>query len=169
MGRYWIDADTLIRAKNEAYPFGTPVGDPFWSWLAGLVEAGIVVAPEKVYKELVEGRKTADQLAQWVKTRKQMGLCIKPDKAVDGHATAIADYVFTNPQYPPHQQVEFAKGGDAWLIAHALHDGGTVVSMESDRFPNSQRVRIPDVCHKFDVLCITLFDLIKKLKNGNDK
>jgi hypothetical protein len=99
-----------------------------------------------------------------MRSKKTKGLCITASPEVDEKAHLIGDYVWTNPQYPNHQRLEFSKGGDAWVIAHAWHDKGTVVSWESDRFPNSQRVRIPDVCHHFqEIRCLTLNQLIREL------
>ena len=46
------------------------------------------------------------------------------------------------------------------VIAHAMADGGTVVSFESDVKPDSRRIRIPDVCEHFGVPCVDLKALL---------
>jgi len=86
---------------------------------------------------------------------------VHPD--AEKSAGQIADYVWTEPRYQTHQKIEVSCGGDAWLIASAKHDKGTVVSNESNRFPNSKKVRIPDVCDVFGVKCRTMIQLIKEI------
>jgi hypothetical protein len=54
-------------------------------------------------------------------------------------------------------------GADPWIIAHAIADGGTVVSQETDKRPNANRVRIPDVCQHFGVPCIKVWDMLRNL------
>jgi hypothetical protein len=158
--RYWLDADVLINAKNGPYPMRNARG--FWSALAGKVEEGSVAAPKRVFDEVTEGRKLPDELAAWMKLRKEKGLCIKANGAIDAYATAIGDYIFGG-RYPVSEALKFSKGGDPWLIAYALHYKGVVVSNESNKFPKSDRVRIPDVCHEFAVRCITLDQLIVEI------
>jgi hypothetical protein len=159
--RYWIDADAFISAHRGPYPVRNARG--FWGWMDKEIMAGVIVSAEMVYKEVVEGRDKKDDLAQWMELRKANGLCHKPTRAVDGRAREIGDYVNSNPQYPIHQKLEYFKGADSWIIAHAWVDNGTVVSNESGNFPNAQRVRIPDICHKFNVRHITRDQLIKEL------
>ena len=123
----------------------------FWGWMDKEIKAGRIVSAERVYKEVVEGRKLRThspsgcnhvRLTESVKSRTS-----RSDKRIQ----EIGDYVNTNSQYPVHQKLELFRGADAWIIAHAWVHSGTVVSNESGNLPNSQRVRIPDICHKFKV------------------
>jgi Domain of unknown function (DUF4411) len=160
--RYWFDADVLIKSNNGHYPIGNALG--FWSWMETEIKAGHFKVPKRVYDEIVNGRDgKKDDLAKWMERRKANGLCVMPTKEVDARLTEVANYVWSHPQHPLHQKVEFSKGGDCFLIAHALFDGGTIVSDESNKFPQSARVRIPDVCGHFNVKCRTLVQLIRDL------
>jgi hypothetical protein len=89
--------------------------------------------------------------------------------------TKIADYLYTASipngktkkrqlRYKPAQSEVLGRGADAFVIAHAMADDGTVVTFESDKFPNSQKIRIPDICDHFDVPCINLRQLLIDLK-----
>ena len=161
LSRHWLDASVLIDAKNGPYPFGIAVG--FWTWLAGKVEAGVIVSPKMCYDEIVRNEEAKDELARWVKARRQRGLCIKPDREVQHLVGQIGEYVFS-PRYETQESLDFSRGGDIWLIAHAMADNGTVVTQESHRRPDAKKVRIPDVCYRFGVSCINLNELIRKLK-----
>lgn len=159
--RYWLDADVLISANNGPYPVNNAHG--FWSWMDKEIKTGRIAAAERTFNEVVSGRKNQDDLARWMKLRKSNGIAVKSSKEVDGKLAQIGDYVGDNPQYPIHQKLEFYRGADASVIAHAWQDEGTVVSNESGHFPKSERVRIPDVCHHFQVRCITRDALIKEI------
>jgi hypothetical protein len=74
----------------------------------------------------------------------------------------ISDYVFT--RYKQHQALDFSKGADPWVIAHALDDNGIVVTQESSLRPDAQKARIPDVCKHFDMRCIDGIQMLKDLR-----
>lgn len=111
-----------------------------------------------VYRELVFGN---DQLAKWVSSRKQNGLCVKASRSVQNRMNQVADFVYTH--YKPHQSADFLRGADPWLIAHALDCIGIVVTQESDRQPEAQKARIPDVCAGFSVGCINIYEMLNRL------
>lgn len=160
MPRYWLDASVLIEAHRRSYPFGVAVS--FWAWLAKQVEGGIVVCPRSVYQEIAEQENHQDEVARWVQNRRDKGLCVMPSQNVTKNVDTILQYVFT--KYAPEQAFIFPKGGDVWVIAHAMDDGGTVVTQESDLRPNAQRARIPDVCQHFNVKCVNTVEMFRLLK-----
>jgi hypothetical protein len=159
--RYWLDADVFINAHKTHYPIG--IANRFWQWMDEVISEGTVVCPKRCFDEVLKGRKPDDSLLIWMNRHRADGFCVKSIPEVNAIATQIGDYVFGHPRYPTHQRLLFAKGGDAWLIAAAKHDGGTVVSNESNRFPDSKKVRIPDVCQAFDVRCLTMDDVIREI------
>ena len=54
-------------------------------------------------------------------------------------------------------------GADPWVIAHAIAHGGVVVTFEARAPVNSHQVRIPNVCQRFDVRCITTYQMLREL------
>ena len=139
-------------------------------WLDAQLKAKIVCSPERVFREIMAFKKE-DPLKQWVATRKSDGLCIEPDKRVSQCLTKIADHLYmatiinqktrkSQPRYKPAHIEVFGRGADAFVIAHAMQEGGTVVTFESDKFPDAQKIRIPDVCHHFNIDCINLKRLL---------
>jgi hypothetical protein len=158
--RYWLDASVLIEAHLRSYPIG--MADSFWEWMAGKVQAGYIVSPRRVYQEVAENEKHEDELAKWVKHRREKGLCVAPSKAVQGRVQEITEHVFA--KYIFVEAWDFSKGADPWVIAHALEDQGIVVTKESDLHPNAQKARIPDVCDHFGVKCVNTLEMLKQLK-----
>jgi Domain of unknown function (DUF4411) len=145
--------------------FGFDINATFWNWLGGALESRIVVAPKAVYQEVVENVRTADDLSRWIKTRRKMGCCIEPDERTMAALKIVTQHVFQpGGRYAQPFALDFVNGADPWIIAHAIADGGKVVSQETDKHPNAQRVRIPDVCDDFGIECIKVWELLRELK-----
>lgn len=159
--RYWFDADVFIYSNGFHYPLG--IANKFWLWMDKMVTEGTIVSTRRVFNEVVKGRKKEDLLLIWMNRYQKTGLCIQPVPAVTAIATEIGNYVYTASRYPNHQRLDFYKGGDAWLIAAAKNDRGTVVSRESDKKPQSAKVRIPDICDVMKVRCRTLDQVIREI------
>ena len=168
---YWLDADTLITAKNSIYAF--EINTTLWAWFDAQLTAKIVRSPERVFREIMSFKKD-DPLKQWVSARRAVGMCIEPDKRVSECLTKIANHLYTTTvphpktrkpilRYKAAQVEVFGRGADAFVIAHAMADEGTVVTFESDKFPDAQRIRIPDICSHLGVPCINLRQLLVAL------
>jgi hypothetical protein len=90
---------------------------------------------------------------------------VSPDgnAKVQAHLRSVADYVVGSNKYSQPRLSEFLKGADPWLIAHAMYDDGTVVSNEKRVDPSSTKPKVPNICSHFNVPCIDLVDLLRKL------
>jgi len=152
---YWLDTNVFVSAKNSYYPFARV--PKFWALLSSKITDGNICCPKFVYDELLAGK---DDLSEWVKLRRDKGLCVRPTKEIQGQFNIIADHVFS--KYPRYKAEEFLTGADAWVIAYALHTKGAVVTQESSS--RKKKVRIPEVCHHFGVFCIDTFAMLDKLE-----
>ena len=80
-------------------------------------------------------------------------------------ATEIVGTIFTAD--PRHALlVDNTKGrslADPWVIAHAIAENACVVTKENKVTSSDKRVKIPNVCEKMGVRCITDFDMIREL------
>ncbi len=165
---YWLDADIFITAKNSIYAF--EINSTLWAWFDSRLRSRVIMAPARVFAEIMAFKKD-DPLKQWAQTRKDLGLCVEPNKGVSRCLTKIADHLYTSAlvnsktkkqqlRYKPAQVEVFGHGADAFVIAHAMESAGTVVTFESSRCPDSQKIRIPDVCAHFGIPCISLKELL---------
>jgi len=159
MPRYWLDANVLIEANNRSYPID--VAKTFWLRLAEQIQLGNVVSARRVYQELAEHEKHQDAVASFVKARRQH-LCIAPSREVQQAVDEVERYVFGG-RYPVAEAWKFSKGGDPWIVAHAMVDKGVVVTQESALRPNAQVVRVPDVCQHFRVQCANTLEMFRSL------
>jgi hypothetical protein len=153
---YWIDAGVPITAANGLYGFN--LVPKFWSWLHGQMEAGTIQMPKLAFLEITDGN---DELARWCKTRKNVGhFCVRPNPQVQSRYAEVAEYVRS--KYKIHQVSEFLKGADGWIIAHALHTRGYVVTSENTKH-NRSKIKIPTVAKALSVAWKTTTDMCSEL------
>ena len=155
MPSYWLDADVLIRAKNEYYAF--EFGETFWQFLEQKGAEGIVASCRAVYDEL---QKKEDELKAWATQQQGNGFFWEPDEQVQATYGRIGDYVAAN--YRPEFSAPFLAGADAWVIAQATVHGGAVVTIEKPA-PDSHRPKIPDIARRFDVQTADPFAVLRTL------
>lgn len=157
---YLLDADALIQAASIYYRHG--VFPCVWRWLDDMAAHDNVRTISYVYGEIQKG---GGQIANWLRLRRVQWVMDRGDAeghpAVQGTFGEIADYVQEN--YPQHHVSRFLMGADPWLIAVARHHGHIVVTREARVNADSKKIKIPNVCSKFKVSCIDLFDLFDRL------
>ena len=153
--RYCLDANVFIEAKNGPYGFDIVPG--FWDWIDDMVEQGIVYSVRPVYDEITVSK---DDLAQWVKDRRDSGLFVLPSAAVQANLTSIADYIVATCE-PQHAET-FVSGADAWVIAQALTDQSLVVTRESLAGPGAKRPKIPNVCVHHNAAYVNTYDMLRQ-------
>ena len=113
----------------------------------------------RVYDELLDGQ---DGLAAWAQARRASGLFLEPEAAVQESFSQIAEYVQAS--YPSTNATQrFLDRADPWVIAHATAAGSSVVTLEIAVPPNVQKVKIPNVCYHFDVLCVNTYQMLREL------
>jgi len=157
MRKYCLDANVLIQAKNG--PYGFDIASTFWELIDQKFEEGVISTSSLVYKELVGGN---DELAMWIRERKDNGSFIEPDRDVQNTLSAIADYV--NENYPQHEAAAFLSGADPWVIALAKTMSAVVVTQEKLVGGESRKVKIPNICRIFSVPYIDTYQMLRELK-----
>jgi hypothetical protein len=157
MAVHWIDAGVLIHAVRGPYPHNRV--PQFWSFLHEQLEAGTVRMPRMAYEEVVESGYT-DELRDWCKNRKQLGLCVVETKLVQERYGLLAAHA--QGKYKPHQVAQFLAGADGWIIASAMATDGVVVAQENERH-NRSKIKIPTVAKAFDVKVVNMFQMLNAL------
>jgi len=162
MGRYWLDADVLIQAKNTLYSF--QIARPFWTFIEQQAKIGTICSSVRIYAEILKHEDKEDDLAKWAKQHRHSGLFAPTEKTVQEAFNKIADHVAARYAERPAKVAEFLRGGDGWIIAHAQCHRGIVVSNENRVVAASLTPKIPNVCHDFGVGCIGLPAMLTKLR-----
>ena len=154
--RYCLDANVFIQAKNG--PYGLDFHPSFWKFMAVQVDAEVICSPKMVYDELASGE---DDLADWVKDRKDQGMFVVPDERIQVVFGDIADNV--EQKYANHHARLFLDGADPWVIAHAKVQGAVVVTHEKLVNDESAKVKIHNVCVHFGVKYVDTYEMLRTL------
>lgn len=143
---YLLDANVLIRAHEDYYPFDRL--RPFWDWLVGEAQAGRAKIPFEIYSEIKPPEESS--LRGWIKDQ-EVASALTLDEAVDGE---ILNRVLREGYAADLTDDELVQiGRDPFLIAYALmHPGRVVVTKEVSR-PKRERAnrKIPDICDELSV------------------
>jgi hypothetical protein len=154
---FWLDSDTLMRAKNQAYAFDIAPG--FWEIVKRNAKSGKLASSTLVYDEIARG---GDELTDWANGERGTKLFVEPNEKTQGLMNEIADWVQKN--YETQQAGFFLRGADPWVIAAAMNDSGVVVTHEALVGPDSKRVKIPNVCLKFGIKYTDCYGMLRGLK-----
>ena len=157
MPDHWLDSNVFIEGKKG--PYGFDIAPRFWALLDELIEDGRISCPTMVYGELLD---VQDDLAAWAQERRASGLFVQPPEQVQETYREVLGYVMQ--RYPENQaRRRFLNRADPWVIAHAIVQGGTVVSLEGRDPSASRQVKVPNVCDHFEVLCVDTYQMLRDL------
>ena len=143
--KYIFDSNTLIRSSR--IDFEKNEFSNFLDWIVNLIKSNLVIIPESVYQEISRGD---DLLAEWCKEN------IKKYRIDDSFAAPYLQKVLGAYEAKDAKTIEKIQN-DAFIIAHALACGGTVVTYEKEsRATSASNKKIPNICEKLGISCITL-------------
>lgn len=157
--RYLLDSNTYIQAKNFYYNMS--FCPAYWEWLDLKYAEGDLGSISSVYEELYQSQ-NGDELSDWVRERKSQFVDID-DNATQEKYMEIIQYTYELPNKSPDKVDLFLSKADPWLIAKACVTGAKIVTHEKTVPDNSKNVKIPNICKKFNVVCITSFELLQEL------
>ena len=156
-----IDADVFISAKNSYYAFDICPG--FWKSMLEQHGAGNVRSIDRIRNELLAGSKNED-LVVWVKNHLPADFFLDTDgRDVTSAYEEVMLWVQRNPQYFDRAKAKFATEADGWLVAFAMARDGLVVTNEQPRPESRNRILLPDVCDRFNVLYTDTFSMLRHL------
>jgi hypothetical protein len=161
---YVLDANAFIQSKRKFYAFDICPG--FWQSIVWHHTHGKICSIDRVAAELEKG---GDDLWTWAKSDLPSTFFVSTDDPiVIGFYRLIIVWAQGQKQFLPEAKAEFAEAerADAWLIAHAMATGSTVVTME-EYDPNvRRRIPLPNVCKAagIEVECVTIFEMLRRLQ-----
>ena len=153
---YLMDTNIFIEAKNSYYAFDICPG--FWDWLRRCVE---VKSVSMVKEELLRGN---DKLAEWIKDHLSDGFFIKEDSEIQSNYRAIANHVFSLPNFKLAEKQHFLDGADGWLVAAAMSRRDVIITHETNDKNCKRKIHIPVVAEHFNVQCQKIYDVLRALR-----
>jgi len=147
--KYCIDTSALLDGWHRYYP--PDIFPGLWRQLEGLIERGDLIAPEEV---LVELERKDDEVHGWARNHARMFLPI-----AEAIQIAVAEVLRRFERLVNTQRNRSL--ADPWVIALAQVEGGATVVTGEHPSGSLDRPRIPDVCGKLGLPCISLLQLIR--------
>jgi hypothetical protein len=145
--KYSFDTSAFIEAWNRHYP---PVVFPtVWEHLEKAIQHNKIKAADEVYEELKEH---GDELFKWAKKNRKMFV------ALDGDLQRRAMSILQRFSHLAKQD-RTRPDADPFVIALALANNVPVVTYET---PKPTQPRIPDVCQKLRIPCVTLVTVFER-------
>jgi|UniRef100_A0A7C3AQ22 hypothetical protein len=158
MEHFVIDSNVFIHGANRWYPMD--IFPAFWQKLVELATNGQVVSVDAVREELT---KRQDTLAEWAKDSFNGWRAAKSDPLVQQHYSEVIRHVNGLRGKSSAAKYQFANKADGWIVAYAVAYSAIVVTHEKSVSETSQKIKIPDVCHQFNVECIRLVEMLRRL------
>lgn len=150
---YCLDANIFVQGWTKYYSPNFCKG--YWEVLDNLAQKQVIFATKKVKDEI---EKKEDDLNEWIKTR---GYFFRD---IDSEVTKCLRLIY-NKDKKHERLVDSLKGrseADPWVIAHAMALNAVVVTKEEKNTnPNSDKIKIPNVCENMGIRCINDFEFIK--------
>ncbi len=153
--KYCLDTNFFIEAWNKYY--SPEFCKSYWDVIDNLAKEGVVFITQEVKKEIDKGD---DNLKEWFRDKsyfvrpidQKVQLCLKELYAKDKSHQYLAN------------NIKNRSIADPWVIAHAMAENAIVVTKEYlSNSPNTQKIKIPDVCKNMNIRWIDDFEFIKEV------
>lgn len=154
--KYLLDANTYIMAKNFYY--GMDICPGYWQWLDVQFASNVVGSVDMIARELRAGN---DELSEWVKARPTHFIA-NDDQDTQIIFQQIVECVMMA-DFNAGSRDTFLAKADPWIIAKSKSIGATVITHELPVPANARKVKVPNICHQFDVPCMTTIEFLRKL------
>ena len=161
---YLQDSNVFIQAHRMYYSFD--VVPSFWKKLIDLADREIIYSIDKVKKELCDISRP-DELSNWCVNDINIDFFVDTSSCVDKYSE-IALWVNSHPNYSQNAKDEFLATdlADPWLVAYAIKNNCTIVTLETSDPNSKKRIKIPDVCIHFGVPYTTPIQMFRDLRES---
>lgn len=154
---YIIDTASFVVTRG----YYLDVFPSFWSGLDNMVKEGTVSSVSEVYEELRNYQDGQDSLFLWAKKNKSI-FTEPPDEELRRVKEIFKEKRFRL-LVSRKQQLSGKPVADPFLIAKAISLKATVIT-EEKKYPKitekTKKLRIPEVCEKFNVPCMSLLEMM---------
>lgn len=158
---YFLDANILIAAKNDTYPFD--VFPSFWNCMEEAIKSRKTLVLDVVKKEILKGK---DELETWLRKLNPQVIYSNEQIIIDAYSKVL-EYAYSLDSIKSSAKDDWFRTkdiADPWLIAVAMAYNGKIVTNETDIRPNAKkRLIIPNIASYFSVKCIKAPQMMKEL------
>jgi len=162
MAVYVADSNFFIEAHRSSYPLD--IAHSFWAKVHELAHNGILISIDKVKEELFDKN---DALEAWCKANLPDDFFKSTDEVIKEYTAVTRWTLSKSDHYLQNALNEFldADEADAFIIAYSLADKADrfIVTQEVPNPNQKNKVKIPDVCHAFDVRYLNTMAMFREI------
>lgn len=158
--KYLLDANIFIQAHQSYYAFD--IAPSFWEKLIHNARDEKLISIDKIMEELKNGDDN-DLLENWATTEFQNWFMSCSNEEVFKRYSQIIDWSQNSTHFKGAAKDEFARSADSWVLAYAKAYNHTIVTHEKYDANNKKRIKIPNVCEKFNISYIDTFTMLRNL------
>lgn len=155
---YVLDSDVFIQAARQYYAFD--IAPKFWESLKDHATTGRIKSIDRVQEELDRGK---DELAKWADVNFTNAFHSTDEPEIIKQYGEIVKWVQSEDQFLDYAKSEFSDAADGWLVAYAKVKNHVVVTQETFEPNIKNRVKIPNVCERFNVPYVNAFEMLRLL------
>lgn len=158
--KFLIDSNSFISPYRQFY--ACDIVPSYWEELPKHIEKKEIVLLDMVQSELAKGD---DKLPGWL-SNQNFEICNHVTKEVVDNYCTVMGYVRNCGYYNTKGVNSWAQSdvADPWLVVAAMAYKYTVVTFEVCSGALSVKVKIPDVAAHFNVECVDLYEMMRRLK-----
>lgn len=166
MSRYILDSNFFIQAHRSIYPLD--VVQSFWLKVKKLSEDGTIVSVDKVKKEIFDNSAHEDDLKLWCDSNLPSDFFITTDSVLNNYISIVSWANSMSHHYAANAIQDFLETdlADPWLVAFAMSNNWTIVTYEKSEPNRKNRIKIPEVCNKFNIRYINTIEMLRELKEN---
>jgi hypothetical protein len=160
-----IDSNILIEPHKTYYSFD--FFPEFWAFIEQSISAKKIILLDMVYDEIAVG---TDTLSVWIKNIRNLEPLNHKDQEFIQHYANILNFIQTSGYYKIDALNSWSAPtvADPFLIAAAIENRYTLITSERqnaglNKTNPSPKVKIPDICTKFNVKWGDLFYMLTQL------
>ncbi len=163
MPLYVLDTNIFIQAHRAFYPLD--IAKSFWNTITELAADEKIISIDKVKAEI---DKNDDELTEWIDTNLPEKF-FKPtdtEKVLTEYALMAPWAESKSDHYQRGAIDEFLdfENADAWLVSYCKSTGDTLVTQESSKPGQKNRIPIPQACQQFDVRYCNMIEMFRSLR-----
>lgn len=153
--RFLIDSNVFIEAKYFHYNFS--YCKRFWDFILELHNAGIVYSINAVKNELI---KKEDELCYWVKNEIPSSFFEDESSSFGNYAQLMSWSQTLDVHDRAKEDFANIEKADAFLIAHAMTHGMSLITQEKEQFGAKKRILIPNAAKANGVKTLTIYEFL---------
>ena len=153
--RFLIDSNVFINAKYFHYNF--KYCKVFWDLLIALHNKGLVFSINSVKKELMA---KPDEIADWVQNEVPLSFFEDENTSIKSYAVLMNWAQGLNVDKKAKDDFASADKADAFLIAHAMTHGFTIITHEKSSPGAKKRIMIPNAADDHGIKTISIYEFL---------